>query len=340
MRQCIYCYTEKLEAEFNQEHALPQAFGSFENHPTLRCVCKACNKQLGDELVSPFMRGSVEGLMRYGVGHKSFTINETPKHLTRRLNFQHFRVIPSLPPELTKMKWEFMGFNEAWQPFIRFPVQIGLWPATMGLPTFFSDIDLQAAPDLSNFVCDNDHPALVYAEGTRNRQLLLEVVQAQNFALVTTRDVAPGPNLEGELKFWLDKTGERLVAYVVFNFLAHEMGADFVLSDDFQAVRAFVRYGHGNGKDFVSMDKRPILWNETRCWQWTRAHQLVLDWDHGTCDIIAKLTLYGTMFYRVLLSRNYRGLFRPDLRRGRAFDWEKHKIFELRAIDGLFLPPS
>lgn len=338
MLHCIYCRGEKPEGDFNQEHALPQAFGSFENNPTLHCVCTVCNKQLGDELISPFMRESIEGLMRYGVGHKSFSIDEPPEHLSQRLNSQHFKVTISLPPELTNMKWEFMGFSQVWKGFIRFPVQIGLWPKTLQLPAFFSDVDLQTNPDLTSFLCDEEHPALIYAEGRRNRDLLLGAVAALCFPVPCTRDVTPGPNLEGELTFRLDKRGARLITYVAFNYLAYELGAGFVLDENFDSVRQFIRYGDGIGKDFVDKDNHAILWDETISRKHMSAHQIVLDWDCGTHDIIARLSLYGTMFYRVHLSRGYKGLFRPDLQRGRAFDWKEHHTYELRPATGLIFP--
>lgn len=30
MKKCIYCLTEKDEAEFDKEHVIPRAFGKFE----------------------------------------------------------------------------------------------------------------------------------------------------------------------------------------------------------------------------------------------------------------------------------------------------------------------
>jgi len=338
MRRCIYCLCEKPAGEFNQEHAFPRALGCFDNHPTLNCVCQACNKLLGDELVAPFMRETVEGLMRYGTGHKEFTTNESSKHLSKRLNSHCFKIVFSLPPELIKMKWDFAGFNQPWHGFIKFPAQIGLWPATIGIPTFFTDSDLHSGQDLSSFVCDDANPALVYAKDIRCKNLIIDAVTKLGFKLQSMRDVNLS-NLEGKMTFELNKYGARFVAYVAMNLLAYEFGTDFVLAVDFNTIRKFIRYGVGNARSFVFGDKYPILWNESRGSERIKAHQVVFDWSRETKDIIAKLSFYGTMAHRVLLSRDYSGIFRADLSRGLAFYWLTHKIAKIQPSN-LILPSS
>lgn len=43
LHRCIWCVTDKLESEFNVEHVMPQAFGTFEQNFTLiHTVCAAC----------------------------------------------------------------------------------------------------------------------------------------------------------------------------------------------------------------------------------------------------------------------------------------------------------
>ncbi len=51
MPKCIYCLEERRLTEFNREHVLAEAFGTFTNNlKDLRCVCRASNQWFGDSL--------------------------------------------------------------------------------------------------------------------------------------------------------------------------------------------------------------------------------------------------------------------------------------------------
>ena len=57
--KCIYCLEDKQPAEFDAEHVLNQAFGTYGGDtPTLHCVCQDCNKALGDAVDLPLARGT------------------------------------------------------------------------------------------------------------------------------------------------------------------------------------------------------------------------------------------------------------------------------------------
>ena len=331
MKACIYCKQNKPSSDFNREHVVPAALGSFKNHPTFKCVCKDCNQQLGDKLVSPFLRDSVEGLMRYGVGQKKVTRDESSQHLFGRLNPKRFTVEVELPPKLTKLKWEFRGFSEPWLVSVMHPPQIGLWPKTrLELPVFFDNSDLAAKRfDPARFVCDEKNPALAVLPKEGDITLLVETVETLGLPLPFVEKVEIGEHI-CKVVFGLDNTGCRFLAYVAFNFLALELGADFVEPKDFDPVRAFIRYGHGDGNVFVSRREEPLLWNDNPRTRRIMLHQIALDWGRSGRDIVSVVCLYGTMFHNVLLCRNYSGLYRDDLRRGRGFDWVSGKSLEMR----------
>ena len=68
---CIYCLESKGAHQFNREHVIPQAFGTFEHNLVLTCVCKGCNKYFGDTIDLKLARDSPEGWDRVVKGHKN-----------------------------------------------------------------------------------------------------------------------------------------------------------------------------------------------------------------------------------------------------------------------------
>gem|GEM_PF-3638606 len=64
-RRCLYCSALKDPQEFNREHVVPRALGTFEDgQARLDSVCQTCNKSLGDKLIGPTMGTSIIGLIR------------------------------------------------------------------------------------------------------------------------------------------------------------------------------------------------------------------------------------------------------------------------------------
>ena len=54
------------------------------------------------------------------------------------------------------------------------------------------------------------------------------------------------------IKARIDRTIYRGLSKIVFNYFAYNKGADFVLRDDFNEIRNFIRYDQGNGDKFFS----------------------------------------------------------------------------------------
>ena len=54
-----------------------------------------------------------------------------------------------------------------------------------------------------------------------------------------------GLRVTAEIEFTFDKMIARAVAKIAFNYLAKTQGADFVLPQDFDSVRRFIRHSEG-----------------------------------------------------------------------------------------------
>lgn len=67
---CIYCTITKEAHQFNTEHVIPKALGTFgTNTPTLNnLVCKGCNEKLGKDIDLVLSRDSFEAHNRFKWG--------------------------------------------------------------------------------------------------------------------------------------------------------------------------------------------------------------------------------------------------------------------------------
>lgn len=90
MHECIYCRRLLSAADFNREHVISDALGTFEpNTPVLHnTFCRECNQYFGDNLEVRHMRGAIEGLLRYYKGLK------TPPGGAIKLPFVEVRLPP------------------------------------------------------------------------------------------------------------------------------------------------------------------------------------------------------------------------------------------------------
>jgi len=103
MHECIYCRRSLATQEFNREHVLSEAFGTFREMPVLHnTVCRSCNHSLANELELHVARGAFEGLRRYELGVKK------PARELLQLRYVEF----TLPREST---WAGMRLNLAWR---------------------------------------------------------------------------------------------------------------------------------------------------------------------------------------------------------------------------------
>ena len=277
--------------------------------------------------------------MRYGAGHKSFEPGETRKHFASRLDSEQFQVEIDLPPHLWNMKWEFVGMDRPWHGRINFETQIGLWPMNKGIPIFVTNSELANKPiDQSAYRCDQQHPVLVFASSKEAKILIVNTITQQGLMIDFIEDIHLPHNIVAEMVFALDKTKARFLANLAFNYLAHELGADFAATVDFSAIRSFIREGQGNTNTFVQPDEQPILWYEQGTRRRISIHLLAIEWAQRTQQIISRVSLYGARSYRIILASKYTGLYRPDLNRGCGFDWRKHEVYKLLSATGLVLP--
>lgn len=129
----------------------------------------------------------------------------------------------------------------------------------------------------------------------------------------------------GDLK--IDRPIFRALCKIGFNYLAFVLGKEFVLHDDFNDIRNYIRYNNGDTKRFFSTDPRPILYEEVRLGvPVTTGHIIVAEWQG--IRLVGMLRLFNLFTYVITYCRHYSGIWFP-FASGHHFDPEKRMATEL-----------
>lgn len=333
-RRCIYCLAEKPDDQFNDEHVLPEALGTYDPTPRLRCVCENCNARLGRDVVSPFLRRSGEGLMRYRFGQRPLDLTASEKRRLARVDCKRLQFEPVLPFLFNKLKGlHFFGFDTD-HGIARSLPQIGLWPTSLELPDFFTIEELeQGRLDLTTYVCEHESPALLVCETDDDEQRLVALARRLGAVIARVERVKLPDRFRGTLTGKLGPQELRFPAYVAFNVAAFYLGASTVIDDCFNDIRTFVNGRstrtalsfvglNANGPLFFDRDRRATI----------KCHLVAIGWENQERDLVAQVSLYNMFHYRVLIIRDHRGIWRPDWQIGRVFNWESGEILELRPL--------
>jgi hypothetical protein len=243
---CIYCRLEKPASEFNIEHVVPRAFGTFEQNLTLKnTVCTACNTYFSKELEPHLARDGAEGYERFEHGLKPPSeFKSLGARATSRVQIPsgHFagawgRSIPGeerLGVELLPQ----IGFaTTAEGPFE--------WFALDGLPSMAQLKDRGYTPPhvfVRTCECEDQ------GEVTR-------AMAAAGFGELEWGDTFDPPTgrQEVELVFKVGERHQRCLAKIAFNYLAHQHGAEAALWTGFDEIREFIRHGvRPTGEFFIA----------------------------------------------------------------------------------------
>jgi hypothetical protein len=164
-----------------------------------------------------------------------------------------------------------------------------------------------------------------------------DVVLGKLDDLATPSEFRTGGEVSVEVTFTINKGIRRCMAKYAFNFLALTCGTGFVLSDDFDPIRQFVRYGLETDYPLVVEALEPILRDDTAHQRQTAGHLLTVNWTASQQDLVGQVSLFNAVTYRVSLARGFTGLWRP-VTAGLHFNLHSKTIQPLSAISPLLLP--
>jgi hypothetical protein len=321
---CIYCLDEKeCPEQFNREHVLPSAFGSFERALVLeKTVCSGCNAFFSGELELKFARDSIEGHARFaqgvrkasafkpiGAGATSY-VEVTEEGPWRGLLCRHIASTEGDALDLSLRPIPQVGFAATGEgPFTYFPLE--------SLPT---------RAELEQRFGNTGFRALRIWEAS------FEVVRAQleargiGGAVRTDETAPPQGRVLGESVYALAQPEFRMIAKIAMNYLAMMLGAPIARMAHFNDIRSYIMNGRRGGVSPVTfaVNDLSVLAPLHSAIGW---HTIALERRRNT--VRAYVSLFGAVIYRVDLSA---GPFHTlwDFRHQHRFDLADMHCREMR----------
>jgi hypothetical protein len=239
MRVCIYCLDRKADDEFNREHVIPQAFGTFKDNLVLDCVCKNCNQYFANVIDLKLARDSIEGYSRYwtgikpaseftGLGPQSTTRVEFPKD---SIQGKWGYTVPNRDgPELKVMAFPQIGLQQPPGPIRWFLVE--------NIPEKQKLQDLGFERGKGYYV----HVREMSTDHAREQLAAKGYGPVDDF--VTTEPSSP-ETIRTETVGVIGRPERRAASKITFNYVAKVAGP-IVRTAAFDGIRNFIRYDIGD----------------------------------------------------------------------------------------------
>ena len=325
-QKCIYCLRDVPDGDFTTEHVLSKAFGIFKKNLTLPdMVCSTCSQFFGDHIERVVARDSIEALHR--IQHRVKPVEEIYNMPENRLTFT-----AALPGEWDGLRLALVA--EDGDAVVTPVPQVGL-PRREDTGWIFlieSELTDLQRPLPDDF--DRQGDISVIGPTHEIQQRLIGLLRERGVHFHEKGDFAlPRPESDQiavYVRTKIDPVVKRCIAKYAFNYLAYVMGREFALLPDFDATRAYIRHDVFPGYPVVLADDVPILRTDTRVRRQTNGHLLTLNWTRDRRHIVAQVSLFNHIRYRVTLARGFSGLWRP-ICSGHHFDLEKHQVSSLVA---------
>jgi hypothetical protein len=333
---CIYCRENKADEAFKKrEHVLSKGFGTFQQNLTLlRAVCDDCNQIMGDEVETPGIRGSVEGVHRYQTPElrdpEAFA--KTPR---TRVIFERDEPEWEGVRLFVRLSEDGNDVEEVLPPQVRATFKDGR-RIVYFLQDLPGSIDVEAVESWRAFYREPaDRDAIVAALSSRGirpewQTPVADALPASGRASVTARII-------------YDDISRRLVAKIAFNYLTYVRGAEFALKPDFDPIRRFIRYGEGRGADFVEPLSSPFLREEqeTLGFRGSDDHLVAVEED-GDRHLVGHVSLFNMIHNEIRLCwARVENLYSGLLPSGSCFSWRERTISPMLHIPrhNLVQPP-
>ena len=243
MPPCIYCRQDKPSLEFNREHVVPEAFGRFEGALVLHdTVCRDCNSYFGNTLDRILSRGSAEGLQRYFFGVRD------PSEITR-FSYDTVRLISEIPGDYQGVLLELVEDADATRGVRAVPApQVGFAEQEGDGFLFFPVSEVRTGAWKNDPRIDWRRGVKILGADVDETKALL---QTQGVELSTWREMTAPPvdgvEIDVTEEYQITEEYRRALAKICFNYAAFVHGADFVLQQEFDATRMFIREGVSPG---------------------------------------------------------------------------------------------
>jgi hypothetical protein len=333
---CIYCLQDKSADCFqNRDHVMPQCFGKFapENLVLRNAVCDECNQYFGNKIELYLGRDTIEGIERYKHGIKP---EKQPKH--KRLKFKIAEGV--LAGIIVTPKYS--GDKEIIdnEPLL----QVGIINKTGDKFVYYEPHDIPDAASLESqgrslkgLRCD------FIAKDDKELNFLIEKLRKKGYKNIKLEQAREWPEcvrkrnstlVAGHIQ--IDRIIYRGLSKIAFNYLCYIKGVDFVLVEDFNPIREFIRFDRGNADQFFFVNQPPILHNDRILGiRETRGHLIVIGWKGLSLQV--RLSPFNLNTYLVRLCNNFHGIWMP-IKNGHHFDVASWTINQLMSVNRRLLP--
>ena len=150
--------------------------------------------------------------------------------------------------------------------------------------------------------------------GGMSKEDAIALVKGLGFDTVLADELVDSPDADGMIATTtegrIDQTLRRAIAKIAFNFLAYTY-PDIASLDQFRAIRQYIRFCEEPGANPVTVsDDRISLAGRLAPEYQIIGHIITAQWDAGAHQVVAQVSLFDWVKYRVTLSTS-RFLFPP-----------------------------
>jgi HNH endonuclease len=303
---CIYCKQKKPIKQFKREHVIPLALGSFKNNPFILRdkVCFDCNQYFGKNLELILGRGSFETLMRITHGIKDF----------KPIKDDRIEIRYPLKGDFEGAYMRLVGYQERDVFEVELLPQVAFKRKNIEEKVFFKKDKIPSKEELEKEGF-NIKELWIYGD-KKEREQIAAILKEKEIEYKPMK-IKPLSETDEQIKLGkrpfkaiVDNINFRIYAKIAFNYLASIQDVNFVLHDDFDSIRNFIRYDKSFPIKFINIDDSPILFGDQASDPLTDGHLITMEWKNDG-PIFAQIKPFNQIKYKIILCANFHGVYRP-----------------------------
>jgi|GEM_PF-1735748 len=313
---------------------MPLSFGKFHNALTLiNAVCKECNHYFSKELELFLARDSLWGLMRYRYGLAGFAKAkwDSAPHARIRLKIDdptlgewNGAFVDLIPPADSK------GNN----PDIAVAPQVAFYEKGTKEKAFFQldEINNQrvsiADLDLSGYIIYGNSE-----DDVRNVKSAVAKLGIPTDKIRESSANSPAPRFGQRIRVavqsQIDAVILRAFAKIAFNYFACIYGNQLALSNTFDEIKGFIRYGTHQDSELTIVKEEAFLAKRGKNARRLEGHIILIEWPNNVGrGIKCKISLFNYLTFIIILCRRFKLLIQPRLC-GHFYDLASKRVTKL-----------
>ena len=323
---CIYCTNTKYENQFNSEHVIPKAFGTFgaDTWVLNNLVCQECNQYFGNSIDRLFAQKSLEGFKRFTFGSKPTKDYDINKHGKEDIITISEGTLKGL--ECKRI------VDRATNNFILIPKKddIGCRKVN-GEYDFYSLKDIPSKKIFDDAYSLHTDRIIIFSCSVDHNNII-EVIKknyGSNVQHIVYNDTSE-INCIIECEFTSDH--QRALAKIAFNYLAYNnKGNNIIFQKCFNPIRNFILDGTKPYYPVIERSDNSILLEKNN--QAILAHIITIYYSPNHHSLMVSLAIYNYIHYKICLTLTYNSDLTIETHYGHYFDYHNKKIGKIKATN-------